>query len=657
MDQEGPGGSEIGVESCYPESMSEDVTPTTTVPARRTGSYEPATAEFEVWIEHPDAFRQEHLEQLSKLELIKLVKVLREVVTQQEAKIACITEIGTALGTAIHLDELLAVVMDKVTSLMEAERSTLFLVDEERGELWSKVTQGILNQEIRLDLGQGIAGWVAQNDKSINIRDAYNDPRFNPEVDAKTGFQTQSILCQPIRNQEGRTVGVIQVLNRRNGPFTPEDENLLSALCAQIAIAIENSRLYLSILEKNVELTDLARKLERRVAELDLLAEIDRQLAQTVNLESFVESTTQKMAEVFHAQGVVLTLREPGHLRAFAYSFDGERSSFRIGSVAPGAGVSGQVVATRKPFIANDVTACAPPPGLAELLKLRPENAMAVPLFDEGEEPIGAIEILNHVERERGFTRDELKVLNLIAARIAGAIVARRHHEEMEKANRLASIGQMLSGVVHDLKNPIAIINGYVQLMAKADDPERRADYAATIKRQVEGLGQMTRELLDFARGDTTILRRKTFVPNYFEDLSELLEKELSPKNVRLVLDLQYREEMHVDLGKFQRMILNLARNASDSMQPDGGTFTITSTLDGDTICFDFSDTGAGIPLEIRHRLFDEFVTQGKSDGTGLGLAIVKRIVEDHEGTISFESTLNEGTTFTVRIPRHPTTQ
>ena len=208
---------------------------------------------------------------------------------------------------------------------------------------------------------------------------------------------------------------------------------------------------------------------------------------------------------------------------------------------------------------------------------------------------------------------------------------------------------------MHDLKNPIAIINGYVQLMAKADDPERREEYAATIKRQVEGLGQMTRELLNFARGESTLLRRKVFVPNFFDELAELLQEELSARGVELALDLTYRDAIVVDTGKFQRMVLNLARNACDAM-PGGGTFTIRSRAAGDDVVFEFADTGAGIPLEIRHRLFEEFVTQGKEHGTGLGLAIVKRIVEDHGGTISFDSTLQEGTAFIVRIPRALTT-
>lgn len=635
--------------------MSEDL-PQTTPPARRTGSYEPATAEFEVWIESPDAFRPEHLAELSKLELIKLVKVLREVVTQQESKITVITEIGSALGTALKLDDLLAVVMDKVTRLMDAERSTLFLVDAERGELWSKVTQGVKNTEIRLRIGQGIAGWVAQTGQSINIRDAYSDPRFNPDYDARTGFQTRSILCQPIRNQDGEILGVLQVLNRRRGPFTPEDENLLSALSAQIAIAIENSRHHLDILEKNLELTELTTKLEHRVAELDLLTQIDQELAHSVDLESFIESATQKMMRVFQARAAVLTLLETDHLRAYFHVEHDDALDFYVRPIGRQEGISGHVVTTGEPYLCNTGTCEAVPGAITEPLGTTVHNVMAVPLFEDGR-GIGAIKLVNHRDLERGFTPDELKALTLIASRIAGALVARRQHEELEKANRLASIGQMLSGVVHDLKNPIAVINGYVQLMARSDDRARREEYAETIKRQFEALNQMTRELLNYARGDRNLMRRKVFVPNFFAELRELLEKELQPRGVELRLELQYREEMHIDAGKFQRLVFNLARNACDSM-PAGGTFTIRTHLEHDggreEVVFDFEDTGSGIPLAIRDRLFEEFVTEGKENGTGLGLAIVKKIVEEHDGTISFVSALDEGTTFTIRIPREP---
>lgn len=631
--------------------MTEDFT--TPPPVRKTGSYEPATAEFEVWIEHPDAFQSEQLAEFSKLELMKLVKVLRQVITQQESKITVITEIGSALGTAVKLDELLAVVMDKVTRLMDAERSTLFLVDEQSNELWSKVTQGVKNTEIRLRIGSGVAGWVARTGKSINIRDAYEDTRFNPQFDAQTGFQTRSILCQPIRNQEGKILGVLQVLNRKRGPFTPEDENLLSALSAQIAIAIENSQQHRDILDKNLELRELATKLEHRVSELDLLAEIDQELARTVDLESLIASMAQKMAEVFRARGAVLSLLEPNHLRAYFHIQEDGEHRFFSRAISREDGIDARVVQSGEPYLCNTGACAVVPDSLSVHLGMTVHNVMAVPLFENGR-GIGALKIVNHTDLDRGFSPDEIKVLTLVASRIGGALAARRHHAELEKANRLAAIGQMLSGVVHDLKNPIAIINGYVQLMERSDDRDRRKEFATTIKRQFEALNQLTQELLEFARGETNILRRKVFVTNFFDELSELLRSELSPRGVELVFDLQYREEMLVDPGKMQRLVLNLARNARDAM-PDGGTFTIRSKLrtnGAPMIDLSFEDTGAGIPVAVRDRMFEEFVTEGKENGTGLGLAIVKKIVEEHDGTIAFDSTLDVGTTFTVTIPR-----
>ncbi len=104
--------------------------------------------------------------------------------------------------------------------MLNAERSTLFLNDEKTSELWSEVGQGLESMQIRLPNHLGIAGAVFTSGKSINIPYAYADLRFNPAFDKKTGFFTRSILCVPIVNKHGKTIGVTQVLNKRGGPFT-----------------------------------------------------------------------------------------------------------------------------------------------------------------------------------------------------------------------------------------------------------------------------------------------------------------------------------------------------------------------------------------------------------------------------------------------------
>ncbi|MBI3095192.1 MAG: GAF domain-containing protein [Rhodocyclales bacterium] len=147
----------------------------------------------------------------------------------------------------IKLGSLLQKVMGEATRLLNAERSTLFLNDEKTGELWSEVGQGLESVQIRLPNHLGIAGAVFSSGKAINIPYAYADLRFNPAFDKKTGYFTRSILCVPIVNKHGKVIGVTQVLNKRGGPFTGEDESRLRAFTAQISIALENAKLFADV--------------------------------------------------------------------------------------------------------------------------------------------------------------------------------------------------------------------------------------------------------------------------------------------------------------------------------------------------------------------------------------------------------------------------
>ena len=147
----------------------------------------------------------------------------------------------------IKLGSLLQKVMGEATRLLNAERSTLFLNDEKTSELWSEVGQGLESVQIRLPNHLGIAGAVFTSGKAINIPYAYADLRFNPAFDKKTGFFTRSILCVPIVNKHGKVIGVTQVLNKRGGPFTGEDESRLRAFTAQISIALENAKLFADV--------------------------------------------------------------------------------------------------------------------------------------------------------------------------------------------------------------------------------------------------------------------------------------------------------------------------------------------------------------------------------------------------------------------------
>jgi HD-GYP domain-containing protein (c-di-GMP phosphodiesterase class II) len=164
-----------------------------------------------------------------------------EILARRLAKLQSILDVAKAMTAERQLDRLLVLVVDEAAKVAEADRCTLFLVDREKGELWSKVAHGAAT--IRVPLGAGVAGAVAASGAPVRIDDAYADPRFHREVDRATGYRTTTILAVPMQNTQGEVVGVLQALNRRGGPFTAEDEELLGALAGPAASAVENALL------------------------------------------------------------------------------------------------------------------------------------------------------------------------------------------------------------------------------------------------------------------------------------------------------------------------------------------------------------------------------------------------------------------------------
>ena len=227
-----------------------------------------------------------------------------------------------------------------------------------------------------------------------------------------------------------------------------------------------------------------------------------------------------------------------------------------------------------------------------------------------------------------------------------------------EREERLSTIGRLLSGVIHDLKTPLTVISGYVQLMATAPDATQRAEHGRLILKQFDLISAMQREVLEFARGERNTLVRKVYLATFFGEIKEQLQTQLARVGVELVIELQDRGTARFDEGKILRVVHNLARNAAEAMTDRGGKFTIkvsrtkATRTAGEMLVLTFADTGPGIPREIEHRLFQSFVTSGKKGGTGLGLAITKRIAEEHGGTITVKST-SKGVTFPLRLPQH----
>jgi signal transduction histidine kinase len=553
----------------------------------------------------------------------------------------------------VDLNRLLILIMNKITKSIEAQRSTLFLYDEERQELWSKIAQDSEIKEIRLKLGEGIAGFVMATGETLNITDAYKDPRFNRAFDEQTGYLTQTIFCKPLVNTYGQRIGVIEVLNKKGGAFTERDEKLLDALCSQAAIAIENAQLYQHIRAKNRALVEAKRQLEQKIRELDILYEIEKEISSSWDLDKLLDKILFKTTQTLHAEaGSIFLLEEKTNLLYFK-SITGEKAEeLRKFKIKMGEGIVGWVASTKTPVIVNNVAEDPRFAGhISAKIQFPTRSIICVPLV-ENNRILGALELINKKGEDNVFTEDDLKLLEVIGSQVARAIETHRLREKEAKEERLAMVGQMVSGIIHDLKNPISSIIGFVELISlDKTTEENRKKFCKIILREIESLTNMTREILNFAKGETNLLLRRYYLSALVNDVLDLMRPDFESRNIQLKVDLKYRSHVYVDESKMKRVFYNIIRNAIEAM-PQGGVFNVKSYLTDSQVVVELSDTGCGIPEEIRDRLFDSFVTQGKEQGTGLGLAMVKKIIDEHKGEIEVESEVGKGTTFRIKLNR-----
>ena len=172
-------------------------------------------------------------------------------------ELSSIIEATKKLNSTLDLGELIHIILQIASRQTGAERGTVFLVDQQRNEIWSLVGIGLEQQVIRLPAERGIAGWVAREGSAVRLENAYDDPRFEPDIDRKLGFKTKQLMCLPIRNEAGAIIGVLQLLNKTEG-FTDEDEAFLDALSAHVALALEKAQLHRERVEKEKMERDLA---------------------------------------------------------------------------------------------------------------------------------------------------------------------------------------------------------------------------------------------------------------------------------------------------------------------------------------------------------------------------------------------------------------
>lgn len=221
--------------------------------------------------------------------------------------------------------------------------------------------------------------------------------------------------------------------------------------------------------------------------------------------------------------------------------------------------------------------------------------------------------------------------------------------EQMMRSERLSLLGTTISSIVHDMNNPITTILGACQVIQSSAADELTRQMSGLIRDAIDRMETMTRELVDFSRGDTQLKLKLVNVP----ELVSQLEPELSKCRVasRVEVETRFTGAIRIDRHRMLRVFGNLIKNGREAMKAgDNNLLRISVRQVDEVVRFEVSDTGHGIKSEILPKIFEPFMTHGKSNGTGLGLAISKAVVDAHGGKISVTSS-EAGTTFAVDIP------
>jgi adenylate cyclase len=351
-------------------------------------------------------------------------------------------DMSEILNIRMSVEGLIERVVHTASKVMGADRASLFLLDVAGGSLWSKVAQGEDSRELRVPLGSGIVGWVAQHDQLVNIPDAYQDPRFNPAVDHRTGYRTRSVLCGPVKNLQGEVIGVVEVINKQGGAFTHEDEVLFRAFTYQTAIAVENFRLYQRIVTSHEKMA--------------VLLDVATSVTQTLNLDALIAKVVAKISEVLHAERSSLLLLDPQTGELWSKRAEGAAGiEIRFPSTE---GLAGYVARTGQVLNVRD--AYADPrfnPAVDRVTGFHTQSMLCVPVRNHEGRIIGVTQAMN---KEGGvFGQEDEDLLQVLSSQIAVALEnAQLYEGTVTLNNYLVSIGESISNGILTLDQDYRVV-------------------------------------------------------------------------------------------------------------------------------------------------------------------------------------------------------
>jgi signal transduction histidine kinase len=569
------------------------------------------------------------------------LRTLLEVIRQANAETS-----GAALA---------ALVCRQACVLLDADRATLWALDKSAGELNASVALGMPEKRLRLPLNQGVAGLVAATGRPVRVEDAHADPRFDASVDARTGYHTRSIACAPVTNRRGDVLGVLEVLNKRAGAFTAEDEEVLTLLAGQAGIALANAQVY----------DGLRTTLDR----LSRLMKVGAAISSELDLDALLRTISQTTSHLLQAERSTVFLVDRAKGELWSRVAEGlEPTEIRI---PLGSGIAGAVASTGTCVRIDDAyTDTRFNPEVDRRTGYQTRTILCAPMRNPRGEVIGVFQVLN--KRGGSFTPLDEQLLSSLSSQAAVAVENARLHEEVQRAyGELQALDRLktdfLNAISHELRTPLAPILGYSEILLSGGMgalPPASVRAVQAIADSGKRLCTLIESLLAFVRldrGDMVLRRQAVGVAALLGKAVDDYRARAEERKLSLLVDcaeglppvLADPQELAMALG-------HLVDNATKFTGPGGHVavraYAVHEEGQPPAVEIAVADDGIGIPEPLHARIFDRFYQVDSSlarqfGGVGIGLAVAKQILEAHGSRIELESEPGKGATFRFRLP------
>ena len=529
----------------------------------------------------------------------------------------------------LELDQLLASLLLRTRDLLGVDTCAVLLLDEETNELVARAAVGIeeeVERGVRIPVGRGFAGRVAAGRAPVILDDVDHADVLNPILREKG---IKSLLGVPllVRNE---VIGVLHVGVLKHREFGDDDVERLQLAAERAGLAIDHARAF-----------EAERRARRRVEHVQ--AVMDVALAH-LELDELLKVLLPRIRSILDADTCAVLLLDEETNELVARSAVGIEEEVEQGVRIPvGRGFAGRVAAGRAPVILDDVDHADV---LNPILREKGiKSLLGVPLL-VSDEVIGVLHVGSL--SGRSFGRDDVELLELVATRVALAIERARLHEEVRLLDRLKA--NFVAIASHELRTPATAVYGVLTTLERRGDeltPEVRDQLLRTGVEQGERLRRLLEELLDLSRLDSGAIKvdpKPLVVRTVLEQIARLALAPGTPVSFDVPVDLAAVADRLV----IDRVVSNLLSNAARHGEPP---FRVSAEQQDRYLRITVSDEGAGVPEELRSRLFERFAPGEDTGSSGLGLAIARSYARAHGGDIVYDPR-DRGARFQLILPQ-----